>query len=153
MSKEEKEKQGFKVTDRRGFTAEGDRREEEEAAPPPGPEKAKEPAGPAAAPPPPRGAEPGREGPRGHGQEAPVMDFSSFVLSLATTAMVHLGEVPEPGGKTRQNLDAAKQMVDILGMLDKKTEGNRTPEESQLLEEVLYELRMKFLSKSNMIQL
>ncbi len=149
MSNEEKEKQGFKVTDRRGFTAEGDRRE----GAPPGPE-ATEAKGEARV-----GADPGRSAaatppppPKGAGK-APGMDFSSFILSLATTAMVHLGEMPDPEGEAQQNLEAARQMVDILAMLQEKTEGNRSPEESQLLEDVLYELRMKFLSKSKAIQL
>ena len=82
------------------------------------------------------------------------MDFSSFLLSLATTAMMHLGEIPDPvAGGSNQNLEAAKQMVDILSILQKKSEGNRTADESRLLEELLYELRMKYLAKTKMIDL
>ncbi|MCH8818989.1 MAG: DUF1844 domain-containing protein [Acidobacteria bacterium] len=81
------------------------------------------------------------------------MNFSSFLLSLATTGMVHLGEIPEPTtGQKLENLEAASQMIDILGILKEKTEGNLLSEESQLLESLLYELRMKFLSKSNVVQ-
>ena len=55
------------------------------------------------------------------------IDFSSFVISLATTAMVHLGEGPVDSGAPPEDLDAAGQMIDILGMLEKKTEGNLSP--------------------------
>lgn len=81
-------------------------------------------------------------------QECPI-DFSAFVLSLATTAMSHLGEVPDPAtGKNETNLDGAKQIIDILCMLKEKTIGNLSPEESRMIEQFLYELRMKYLSKS-----
>lgn len=78
-----------------------------------------------------------------------AIDFSTFVLSLATTAMSHLGEVPDPAtGKNDTNLDEAKQIIDILCMLKKKTSGNLSHEESQMMEHFLYELRMKYLSKT-----
>ena len=77
-----------------------------------------------------------------------AIDFSTFVLSLATTAMSHLGEVPDPAtGKNETNLDGAKQIIDILCMLKEKTSGNLSREESQMMEHFLYELRMKYLSK------
>ena len=77
-----------------------------------------------------------------------TIDFSTFVLSLATTAMSHLGEVPDPAtGKNETNLDGAKQIIDILCMLKEKTSGNLSREESQMMEHFLYELRMKYLSK------
>lgn len=79
-----------------------------------------------------------------------AIDFSSFVLSLATTAMSHLGEVPDPAtGKHATSLDEAKQIIDILCMLKEKTIGNLSPEESRMIEQLLYELRMKYLSKSS----
>ena len=81
------------------------------------------------------------------------MNFASFMMSLATTGMVHLGEIPEPTtGQKIENLEAAHQMIDILDILKEKTAGNLLPEESQLMESLLYELRMKFLSKSNVVQ-
>ena len=81
------------------------------------------------------------------------IDFSSFVISLATTAMVHLGEGPVDSGAPPEDLDAAGQMIDILGMLEKKTEGNLSPEESRLVHDILYELRMKFLAKRKAVKL
>jgi hypothetical protein len=69
------------------------------------------------------------------------------VLSLAHTAAVHLGDVPDPvqGSKTEPKLEAAFQMIEILGLLEEKTRGNLTAEERQLLEQILYELRMRFI--------
>lgn len=76
------------------------------------------------------------------------IDFSAFVLSLATAAMSHLGEVPDPAtGKTGTSLEGAKEIIDILCMLKDKTRGNLTDEEGRMLEHFLYELRMKYLSK------
>ena len=85
--------------------------------------------------------------------DAQKIDFSSFVISLATTAMVHLGEVPVESGGQPEDLDAAGQMIDILGMLEKKTEGNLSSEESRLVHDILYELRMKFLAKRQVVKL
>ena len=66
------------------------------------------------------------------------MDFSSFVLSLATTGMVHLGEIVDPAvGQKQENLAAAKQLIEILSLLKEKTEGNLSAEEAQLLEGLL----------------
>ncbi len=75
------------------------------------------------------------------------LTFSAFVLSLATTAAVHFGDLgdPESGERQEPNLDAAAQMIDILAMLQEKTRGNLTPDEEQLLGQVLYELRMRFV--------
>lgn len=75
------------------------------------------------------------------------LSFAAFVLSLAHTTAVHLGDVPDPvGGKpSPPNLAAAQQMIDILALLEQKTRGNLTAEERQLLEQVLYELRLRFV--------
>ena len=82
-------------------------------------------------------------------QQANAIDFSAFVLSLATTAMSHLGEVPDPAtGKNETSLEGAKEIIEILCMLKDKTRGNLTYEENRMLEHFLYELRMKYLSKS-----
>lgn len=162
MSDEQgREKEGFKVTDRRSFTAEGDLRKDKAEtesegparpqSPPAGPRRVEGPAGAAGGPQQAAGrGEPARGGPG----SAVAMDFSSFLLSLATTAMVHLGEIGDPaGGRGKVNLDAAKQMVEILAMLQQKTEGNRTAEENRLLDDILYEIRMKILAKTKAIQL
>ena len=78
----------------------------------------------------------------------PQVTFSTFVLSIASTALVHLGEVPEPeSGEMREDLLAAKHNIDVLAMLKEKTEGNLDAEEERLVEGVLYELRMKYVIK------
>jgi hypothetical protein len=78
------------------------------------------------------------------------LSFTAFVLSLATTAAVHFGDIPDPATGTRAepNLDGAAQMIEILALLDQKTRGNLTAEERQILEGVLFELRMRFVEAS-----
>lgn len=78
---------------------------------------------------------------------APALSFAGFVLSLAHTAAVHLGDAPDPvsGEKAELRLDAAQQMIDILALLEEKTRGNLSAEERQLLDQILYELRMRFV--------
>jgi hypothetical protein len=77
----------------------------------------------------------------------PALSFISFVLSLASTAAIHFGDLPDPisGERTEVNLDGAAQMIEILALLDVKTRGNLTAEERQVLEQVLYELRLRFV--------
>ena len=77
----------------------------------------------------------------------PDITFASFVLSLAHTAAVHFGDVPDPvsGTTAEANLPAAQQMIDILALLEEKTRGNLTAQERQLLEQLLYELRMRYI--------
>jgi uncharacterized protein DUF1844 len=77
----------------------------------------------------------------------PALSFTAFVLSLASTAAIHFGDLADPqsGEPIEPNLDAAAQMIEILGLLETKTRGNLTPEERQVLEQVLYELRMRFV--------
>ena len=156
MTDEKEEQSGFKVTDRRMFDAEGQERDdepvpdlkespdsgqavgrEEHTSPPvSAPEESGETVDPAA------------DGP---GEK---INFASFLLSLATTGMVHLGEIPEPTtGQVMENLEGARQMIEILTVLKEKTEGNLSSEELHLMDSLLYELRMKFLSKSNVIKL
>jgi uncharacterized protein DUF1844 len=83
--------------------------------------------------------------------QAPALNFTAFVISLATTAAIHFGDLPDPetGASPEPNLDGAQQMIDILTLLEEKTRGNLTAEERQVLEQVLYELRMRFLQVSN----
>ena len=79
----------------------------------------------------------------------PEVTFSTFVLSLASSALVHLGEVPNPEtGSTSRNEDLARNAIDLLTMLDNKTRNGLTPDESKLMRDVLYELRMKFVAHS-----
>ena len=76
----------------------------------------------------------------------PGIDFSTLVLSLATSAMVHMGLVPETeGGPVEKNLALAHQSIDTLEMLQNKTRGNLTDDETKLLQSVLYELRLGYV--------
>ena len=81
----------------------------------------------------------------------PQLSFTAFVLSLASTAAIHFGDLPDPvsGQPGEVNLDGAAQMIEILSLLDQKTRGNLTAEERQVLEQVLYELRMRFVAASS----
>jgi hypothetical protein len=79
--------------------------------------------------------------------EPAAINFIGFVISLAHTAAVHFGDVAEPGTDAHErNLPAAQQIIDILALLEEKTRGNLTAEERQVLEQVIYELRMRFVS-------
>lgn len=78
-------------------------------------------------------------------QQASI-SFSAFVVSLATTAAVHFGDVADPDGRKEEpNPEAAHQMIEILAMLQEKTKGNLAIEERQLLDQVLYELRLRYV--------
>ena len=79
-------------------------------------------------------------------QSTPI-SFAAFVVSLAHTAAVHFGDVEDPvsGARGEPNLQAAQQMIDVLSLLEVKTRGNLTAEERQLLEQILYELRMRYV--------
>ena len=72
------------------------------------------------------------------------------MLSLAHPAAIHFGDIPDPvtGEKIDVNLAAAQQMIDILSMMEQKTRGNLSAEERQLLEQVIFELRLRFVEAS-----
>ncbi len=77
----------------------------------------------------------------------PEINLATFILSLSSSAMFHIGEIPNPEtGKTEKNLPLAKQSIDIIEMLKEKTKGNLDPEEEKLLDIVLYDLRMKYVN-------
>jgi hypothetical protein len=80
-------------------------------------------------------------------QEELGVSFTAFMLSLATTAAVHFGDIPDPStGQTMEpNIIGAGQMIEIIAMLQEKTEGNLSEPEAKLLEDLLYELRMRFV--------
>ena len=79
-------------------------------------------------------------------QDAPVgIDFNTFILSLRTSALMHLGELPEAEA-AEPNLGLAKGSIDCLALLEEKTKGNLTGEEERLLSEVLYDLRLRFVA-------
>ncbi len=140
---EDRGDQDFTVTDRRHFTSQGELRDQST-------EKAPEESRPGQT-----AAEAGmpRREPSEAGTEEQI-DFPSYVLTYYTQGLVLLGEVPNPySNKKEENLDAARHTIDILAMLQGKTRGNLTPEEDQLLDNVLYELRMKFMARTNRIKL
>ena len=80
-------------------------------------------------------------------RDLPAIDFSTFVVSLATSALFYLGKVedPETGQPPEPNLPMARQTIDTLGILQEKTVGNLEPEEEKLLQTLLYDLRMHFV--------
>jgi len=79
----------------------------------------------------------------------PEVNFSTFVFSLSSSAILHFGEIPDPfSGEKQENLPLAKQTIDILGMLEEKTHGNLTEEEAELLRNILYDLRMRYVRKT-----
>lgn len=77
--------------------------------------------------------------------DEPRVTFSAFVMSLATTAAVHLGDPDPASGNTQVDLTAASQMIDILALLKEKTQGNLDAAEGDLVDAMLYELRMRFV--------
>jgi hypothetical protein len=81
----------------------------------------------------------------------PALSFTAFILSLASTAAIHFGDLPDPssGQRSEPNLEGASQMIEILSLLEQKTKGNLTAEERQVLEQLLYELRMRFVEASS----
>ena len=87
----------------------------------------------------------------GSGEKAPTLDFSALVLSLGSSAIVHLGEAPDPtSGQKREKpeLAMAQQSIDLLAMLQEKTRGNLTQDEARFLENMLFDLRMLFVQVS-----
>jgi len=76
------------------------------------------------------------------------VSFVAFLYSLASSAAVHFGDVADPttGEKRAPNLEQASHVIDVLALLEQKTRGNLTSEERQFLEQILYELRMRFLA-------
>lgn len=87
--------------------------------------------------------------PSGSGaNDLPQLDFSTFVLSVIGSAYVHLGDAPNPDGQPEPNLVLARQDIDLLGILQDKTKGNLTGDEERLLDQALYDLRLRFLEVS-----
>lgn len=87
----------------------------------------------------------------------PSIDFSTLILSLSQTALVHLGIAPSPeggpeggpdGAPSAPDLPLARQTIDMIGMLQEKTKGNLTGSEEHLIEQVLYDLRLKYVDRS-----
>jgi len=126
-------KRSFKVEDRRRFSETGDARPEtREDASAPSPEAT---------------GSPPREEPAPRDDLPPMaINFSTFIISLSTQALAHLGEIADPmHGRAAVDLLAAKQLVDMLGVLEEKTKGNLDEAEAALLEHCLYDLRLKYV--------
>jgi uncharacterized protein YozE (UPF0346 family) len=156
MSQSSKDPESFGVVDKRRFTPKGERRPEAEVQPPSPPQREPTPAPseqlkstPA---PESEAARTARQAYERQAGPAPKQeaDFETLVLSLSTSAMYQLGLVQDPAGAPiPTDLGAARHTIDILGVLQKKTRGNLTPQEEQLLEQVLYELRLAYVHISS----
>jgi hypothetical protein len=82
----------------------------------------------------------------GTGDGIPGINFATFVLSLSHSAYMHLGDAPNPiDGRVEKNLAMARQTIDLLTLLEEKTQGNLTGEEERVLEQALYELRLRYV--------
>ena len=82
--------------------------------------------------------------------DLPAVDFSTFILSLVHSALVHLGDAPQPGSEhhVEPHLPLARQTIDLLSILQEKTRNNLTGEEERLLDQALFDLRMRFVEVS-----
>ena len=138
MAKDEEEEQsrGFKVQDRRRFV--DDAAPDSAEPPPPAPESPRAESAPRA-----------EEPQHAHGDEPHAeINFTTFVMGLTTQALMHLGEIADPQHPQPPDLAAAKQMIDLLGVLRDKTKGNLDSAEEQLLASMLYDLRMRYVEVS-----
>ncbi len=120
MADERDDSRGFRVTDRRRFA---------EGGTPDAPTTA---AG---------------DEPQAHPAPTEPVTFSTFILGLSTQALLHLGDIADPTtGRVARDLNAAKHVIDILGILRDKTRGNVEPTEESLLDSMLYDLRMRYVA-------
>ena len=80
-------------------------------------------------------------------QDAQGVTFTGFILSLATTAAVHFGDIVDPstGQPVEPDLPAASQMIELIALMQEKTKGNLSDNEARLVEDLLYELRMRYV--------
>lgn len=84
------------------------------------------------------------------GARFPEINFPTFVASLNASALVHLGVIEDPAtGSKSKNLPMAKQTIDILSMLEEKTEGNLAPDEKNMLKNILYDLRILYVKEKS----
>ena len=134
----------IRIVDRRMFTPEGDLRPDFEPEEPPEPRPAAQRPS-AAGQPPPSAAAPASGDETAREEAGPRSDFASLVRSLATTAYSALGLLPDPAGARRRDPTIARQMIDWLSVLESKTRGNISFEESDFLAKVLYDLRLAYV--------
>jgi hypothetical protein len=80
----------------------------------------------------------------------PAIDFYTFVLSLGSSVLIHLGDAPHPetGKPAEPNLALAQQSIEILSMLQQKTRGNLSPEEDKLIDQLLLDLKLRYVEAS-----
>src|SRR5215468_1341720 len=155
---EEQAEKAFTVSDKRLFTKEGARRDPDTlretpaASPPPPPPRREAP----------RAAEPQRQRPEPERQrpepgasprrDLPPADLTMLVNMLVTNAMVFLGQMPAPGSQQyMRNLPQAQHMIDLLMVLREKTRGNLTPDEDQMMQDLLPQLQMAYVSASRQV--
>jgi len=126
MADSEQKTGNFTVTDRRAFAPDAEPKPE----PPVDPPKPEE-AAPAA---------------NATSRALPPADFATLVLSLGSSAVMYLGQSDEPDGKKApRNLPMAKHAIDLLTVLEEKTKGNLSSEEEQILESLLFDLRLRYV--------
>jgi Domain of unknown function (DUF1844) len=140
MAEEEEKKQGkgFTVQDKRRFSETGESRDESQTSAPVGDGVQTKPSEESLS----------QASTQTQAQESPLpeINFSTFVISLSTQALMHLGEMENPlTGKVEPDVLVAKQMIDIIGMLREKTRGNLNAGEDRLIEDILFDLRMKYV--------
>jgi hypothetical protein len=142
MGEEEKKDRSFVVKDKRIFSESGDDHEKGQKRPTGQESNACEHIEA-------KGSEPEADYSKKQEQQyLPEVNFFNFVVSLSTTAMFHFGDFPDPiTNKAEKNLPAAKQMIDTLSMLKTKTEGNLDENEKALLENILFELKMRYVKE------
>ena len=129
------EEKGFKVEDRRRFSTESEepRKDKEDVTPPEGQDEQ-------------ASVERPVEEDSGANEALPAINFSTFIIGLSTQALMHLGEIPDPlSGKVQKDISVVKQMIDIIGVLRDKTQGNLDQGEEKLMDHILFDLRMKYV--------
>lgn len=135
MDDQHEGERGFKVTDRRRFSESGSPRADDEPT-----ESTAAPSPSASSPPEPPPSQ------VDEGPEAMEVNFLSFVLGLGTQALLHLGDMENPiSHRVERDLEAAKQVIDLLGILREKTRNNLEPAEEAMLDSTLYDLRMRYV--------
>ena len=88
----------------------------------------------------------------GAGQDVPLpeINFASFIISLSSSAFIHLGDIPDPiSGEVKKDLPMAKQTIDLLGLLREKTRNNLEEDEEKLFDHLLYDLRMRYIKEAS----
>ena len=131
----ETEDKGFTVKDRRSFDEEGDLKEEKEAT------EAKEPETPP--------KEQKQETESAESPPLPEVNFNSLIFSLSSSALLHIGEIADPHtGEKKKDLDLAKHTIDTISMLKEKTQGNLTEEELNFIENILTDLRWRYVKNT-----